>query len=400
MPKTTPFFPRLEPLNIPKFWTHWSGYLSAAQYQYSVISEYYATRDGVALFDTTPLFKYHIRGVEAERFLSRVLARDIQRCAVGQAQYTVWCNPAGFVVEDGVILHLAENEYLLSAARPNMRYFANLVKDEQVEIEDVSTKYAVLAVQGPKSLAVLSQFTDVLDDLAYFRLLKTTIAGCEMWVSRTGFTGSRGYELWLKPEDALTVWDALMAAGDDYNIVPMGEKALMMARIEAGLLLIDVDFSSARHAWVDAQRETPIELGWGWMFRGLEGDKRPFIGRSAIEEEINTQSSRWLTVGLEIDYYDYERLYREIGIMPPKDAMLVEDTHTLYTTQGEYAGYATSVMYSPILKKHIAIAKLPLHLSQVGTEVRLELVPIRRPVSVLARVVKMPFYNPVEKTAN
>lgn len=399
MPKTTPFYPRLAELNETKLWHHWAGYLTALTYQYSAVSEYYATRDGVALFDTSPLFKYRIAGADATRFLSRVLARDVRRCEVGQAHYTAWCNEAGFVLEDGVVLHVAPQVYLLTSARPNFRYFSNLVGEAAVTIEDVSATYGLLAVQGPKSLSVLRQLTADVAGLGYFGVVETAVSGCNVILSRTGFTGARGYELWVKAEDALTVFDALMRVGDDENIIPMGETALSMARIEAGLLLIDVDFSSARYAWVDAQRETPLELGWGWMFRGLAQDDRQFIGRVAIEAAITNQTARWKTVGIEVDYYDYERVHRDIGIMPPKEGLLAEETHSIYKPNGDYAGYATSVMYSPLLKKHIGIAKLPPSLTSIGTEVRLEIVPIRQPVTVLARVVAMPFYSPPNKKA-
>ncbi len=389
----TPFYPRLAPLNQPEIWQHWSGYLSAPKYQYSVLAEYYAVRDAVAVFDTSPLFKYRISGPDAEALLSIVLTRDIRTCAVGQAQYTIWCNEKGYVLEDGVIMKLAENDYLLSAARPNLRHFKLHQGTLDVSIEDVSKRYGVLAVQGSKSLLTLQKLTPDLDALDYFGVAQTTIAGADVIVARAGFTGSKGYELWINAADALTVYDAIMAAGDDYNIIPMGEEALMLLRIEAGLLLIDVDFDSARHAWVDAQRETPIELGWQWMLRNLDQDDRQFVGRAAIEAEIANKTSRWKTIGLQLDYYDYERVHRELGIMPPKDSMLAQETHSLYDADRNYLGYATSVMYSPMLKKHIAIAKLPLDHCKRGTEVYIELVPIHKPVTVKAHVVKMPFYN-------
>ncbi len=380
-------------MNQPEIWHHWSGYLAAPRYQYSVLAEYYAVRDGVAVFDTSPLFKYRISGADAEAFLAKLFARDIRTCAVGQSQYTIWCNEKGFVLEDGVVMRVAENEYLLTAARPNLRHFRLHQGDFDVSIEDVSKAYGILAVQGSKSGLTLGKLTDAVSDLPYFGVTNTSLAGADVIVGRMGFTGSQGYEIWIKAEDALPVFDAIFAVGDDYNIVPLGEDALMLLRIEAGLLLIDVDFDSARHAWVDAQRETPLELGWKWMLRNLDQDDRDFVGRSAIEAEIANKTSRWKTVGLQIDYYDFERVHRELGIMPPKDSMLAQETHSLYDADRNYLGYATSVMYSPLLKKHIAIAKLPLDKCKRGTEVYLEIVPIHKPALVKANVVKMPFYN-------
>ena len=176
-----------------------------------------------------------------------------------------------------------------------------------------------------------------------------------------------------------------------------------MARVEAGLLLMDVDFHSARYAWVDAQRETPTELGFEWMFRNLEKDEREFVGRSAIENEIKNRSSRWLTVGLSVDWHDYERVHVEKGISPPKFELYREDTMSIYRRgeeEWDYAGYASSFLFSSLLKRPIAIAKLPLDQIAPGTEVDLEISVIRKPELVLARVEKLPFYDPARKTAS
>ena len=402
MPKTTPFHARLEPLNEPMIWEHWAGYLAAPRYQYSDLTEYYATRNAAALFDTSPLFKYRFTGSDAEAFLARVMARDIRKCRVGQAQYTIWCNEAGYVMEDGVIMRVAAGEYWLTSAEPNLRYFKKQAKGFDVTIEDISTQYGILAIQGPHSLSVLSQLSDDVAKLRYFRVTQTQIAGADVTISRTGFTGDLGYEIWVGADDALTVFDAVWEAGKGYNITPIGSVALAFARIEAGLLLIDVDFHNARFAWTDAQRETPHELGWGWMFKNLQRDDREFIGRNAIEKEIATGSSRWKTVGLAVDWRDYDRLHREAGIMTPKEGVLLQSTMTIYHRSDipwQYAGYATSFMWSSIKKQHVAIAKLPLDLCVSDTEVDLEISIIRKPEYVLARVVELPFYNPKRKTA-
>ena len=248
---------------------------------------------------------------------------------------------------------------------------------------------------------MLSQLTTAATPLKYFEAAKTEIDGKPIVVTRTGFTGDLGYELWIKTCDATAIWDALMESGKGFNITPIGTTALKMARVEAGLLLMDVDFHSARHAWVDAQRETPVELGWRWMFRNLKNDKRDFIGREAIENELNTKSNRWTTVGLAIDWHDYERVHVEAGIPAPKFELYRESTMSIYRRNEklwDYAGYATSFLFSSLLKKPIAIAKLPPDLAKPGTEVDLEIPVIRKPVNVLARVVSMPFFNPKRKT--
>lgn len=416
MPKTTPFHPRTELLNQPQIWDNWAGYLAAPRYQYSELTEYYAIRNAAALLDTSPLFKLRFSGSGAQSFLQQALARDIRTCKVGQAQYTTWCNDAGFVIEDGVIMHMAENEYWMTTAEPNLRYFRKLARSlsiDDVEIENISDQFGILALQGPHSLTVLQELTDDAAALPYFGVTQTQIADKPVTISRTGFTGDLGYELWIDAADALTIWDALMDAGSGYNITPMGLDALKMSRIEAGLLLLDVDFHSARYAWVDAQRDTPIELGWKWMFRKLAQDDRNFVGRAAIEAEIANKTSRWTMVGLEIDWTEYDRIHREAGIMTPKDGIHQDGTMSIYRRndpavlradgetipEWDYAGYATCFLYSPILKQHIALAKLPLDLAKPGTEVDLEISVIRRPQNVLARVAKTPFYNPARKTA-
>jgi aminomethyltransferase len=397
MIKTTPFHPRLAPLSETMLWKHWSGYAVAQNYQFSTLFEYFAIRNSVAVFDTSPLFKYRIKGADAEQFLAGVLTRDIRKCQSGQAQYTIWCDDAGYLLEDGVVLRLSEEEYLLTSAEPNLRYLSNLIGRQQVEISDISYEYGILAVQGPHSRTVLAQLSKAAVDLPYFHVTQTKIGKKPVVLSRTGFTGDLGFELWIRAEDALVVWDALMAAGAGYNIIPIGLLALKLARIEAGLLLMDVDFSSSRYAWVAGQRETPLELGFDWMLRRLDKDDRPFIGRFAIEQEIVNKTSRWKTVGLMLDWQAYEQVYNEIGLIAPKESIPIEEAHSLYDAKHNYLGYATSLMYSSLLKRHIAIGKLPLHLSQPGDVAYLELMVLHRPKYVLAHVVKMPFYDPPRK---
>jgi aminomethyltransferase len=405
MPRTTPFQSRLEPLNHTGVWKHWSGYLVAPQYQYSANAEYYSIRNSVSVLDTSPLFKYRFTGTDAGSLLERVLARDIGGCGVGRAQYTCWCDERGFVLQDGVVMQVAPGEYWLTAAEPTLRYFRNIAREmtgADVVIEDVSADFGILALQGPHAHRVISQLTDAATPLKYFGVAQTRLEGCEVTVSRTGYTGDLGYELWIRAEDAGTIWDALMAAGKGHNITPIGTTALKMARVEAGLLLMGADFHMSRFAWVDAQRETPNELGWGWMFRKLAEDGRTFIGRSAIEAELEQGTSRWKTVGLAVDWDDYERVFTDAGILPPRHEVYSESTMSIYRRGGkewDYAGYASSFLTSSLLRKPIALAKLPLDLAETGSEVDLEVAVIRQPKNVLARVARMPFFNPPRKTA-
>lgn len=404
MPLTTPFHPRVEARNEAGLWKHWAGYLVAPQYQYSLSAEYYAIRNSVSLLDTTPLFKYRVSGHDAARFLGRVLARDIAGCPLGRAQYTCWCDERGFVLQDGVVMQVDEGEYWLTAAEPTLRYFRSVAREMgvDVEIEDVSRAFGILALQGPHAHEVIRQLTDAATPLSYFGATCAIIEQRPVMISRTGYTGDLGYELWIRAEDACVVWDALMHAGHGHNIIPIGTTALKMARIEAGLLLMGADFHSARFAWVDEQRETPVELGWSWMFRKLGEDDRDFVGRAAIESELRDRTSRWTTVGLAVDWHDYERVYTSAGVVPPRHEVYSESTMSVYrrgTTEWDYAGYASSFTTSSLLRTPLAIAKLPLDLAKPGSEVDLEVTVVRRPQNVLARVARMPFYNPARKSA-
>ena len=254
MIRTTPFHARTAALNETGLWSHWSGHLAAERYSASEKFEYFAVRNGAGIFDTSPLWKYRFSGPGAERFLAGVLARDPRPLTPGRAQYTLWCDDRGHVVEDGVLLRHAEQEFLLTAAEPNLAWFADLVGPrDRVTIEDVSDAHAVLSVQGPRSRVILAALEPAVDDLPYFGLTAGTIAGRAVTISRTGYTGDLGYEVWVSPDDALEVWDAVWEAGRPHRLLPFGLQALYMLRIEAGLLLLDVDFHASRFAWTGSR---------------------------------------------------------------------------------------------------------------------------------------------------
>ena len=399
MIRRTPFHERLEALNETGLWEHWSSYLTAQRYQVSDKFEYFAIRNSAGLFDSSPLFKYRIHGPDAERFLAGVLARDIRTCQPGHAQYTIWCDDRGFVVEDGVILRHGPDEYVLTAAEPNLAYFQELVGRLDVGIEEISEDWAVLAVQGPKSRALIAALTAAVTNLPYFGLTSTKIAKVPVHVSRTGFTGDLGFEIWVPAGEALTIWDAVWGVSRGQGVIPIGMSALYMARIEAGLVLLDVDFHSSRYAWTDADRTTPIELGLGWMFRELATDDRAFIGRDAISREIAGKTSRWKLSGLVVDWRDYDRIYERAGLIPPKDHTPVQDEYYIYDDELNQLGYATSQMYSPILQRHIALARVPLDRTATGSRVKLELAVNHRYEYFDAHVARSPLFNPERRTA-
>jgi aminomethyltransferase len=399
MIRTSPFHERTSAANETGLWAHWSGYLSAAKYQISEKFEYFAIRNSAGLFDSSPLFKYRIHGPDAERFLSGILARDIRACPVGHGQYTIWCDERGYVVEDGVVLRHATDDYMLTSAEPNFAYFADAVGRHRVEIEDVSEQFGVLAVQGPSSRAILSGLDPRVAKLEYFGLTKARIGGVPVTVSRTGYTGDLGFEIWTAADDAVVVWDAVVEASTGRGVIPFGLTALSMARIEAGLLLLDVDFQSSRFAWTDAHRSTPIELGLGWMFRDLAGNDRAFLGREAIAREIAEKTSRWKLTGLVLDWREYDRHFDEAGLIPPKDHTPIEEEYYIYDDDLKQLGYATSLMYSPMLQRHIALARVPLALTPPGSRVKLELAVSHRYEYFDAHVTRLPLFNPERRTA-
>ena len=400
---TTPFHDRLSRLNTQGLYTHWSGHLSALRYTSAPKHEYFAVRNAVGVFDTSPLFKYRVTGPDAERFLAGVLVRDIRLCRPGRAQYTLWCDDRGFVMEDGVVFRESENDFLVTSARPALGWFADLTGRLRVRIEDVSDDYGVLAVQGPRSRTVLAALTTDVESLAYFEHTQTKIGGAPVLLSRTGYTGDLGFELTVEAGHAVDVLDAVLEAGAGHSLRPFGEEALMMLRIEAGLPLVDVEWHDSRLAFTDHDRVTPSELGMGWMLRGVDDDTRPFLGRTAIRRELADHTSRWSSVGIVVDWEHWARLHRDAGLLPPKDEHAPAYESMLYDapagSERSQVGYTTSQMFSPVLQRHIGLARVRPDLAAAGTEVHLEITVNHHNTTVPARTAKLPLYNPARKTA-
>jgi aminomethyltransferase len=399
MPKTTPFHPRLSELDTQGLYTHWQGYLSALRYGPAPKHEYFAVRNSVGIFDTSPLFKYWIRGRDAERLLAGLLVRDVRACRPGRAHYTLWCDDRGFVMEDGVVFRHSETEFLMTSARPNIGYLQDHARRLGVHVEDVTEGYGMLAVQGPRSRAVLGRLTGDAEHLRYFEHTQTKIADTEVTVSRTGYTGDLGYEITVEADAAVDVLDAVLEAGEGHGMRPYGEEALMMLRVEAGLVLVDVEFHNSRLAWSDHDRVTPQELGMGWMLRGIEDDTRPFVGRRAILRELAEQTSRWSTVGIVADWQHWDRLHRDLGLLPPKDEHPLPYESMLYDGAGEQVGYATAFMYSPVLQRHIGLARVRPALAAPDTELHLEIAISHHNERVRCRTARLPLFNPERKTA-
>ncbi|HEY5662618.1 MAG TPA: aminomethyltransferase family protein [Ilumatobacter sp.] len=399
MLRQSPFHDRVAAANQTSLWSHWAGHLVVDKYQMSEKFEYTAIRNSVGIFDSSPLYKYRICGPDAERFLSAVLTRDIRTCRPGQAQYTIWCDERGFVNEDGVVLRHTADDFWLTAARPNLAYLRDRIGRADVAVTDVSNELAILAVQGPNSRAVLARLAPEVDRLGFFDHAPAKLGGAAVTIARTGFTGDLGFEIYCDADDAHPVWDAVVEAGAPYGILPFGQIALLMARIEAGLLLIDVDFEASRFAENDEHRSTPSELGFGWMLRGIDDDTRPFVGRRAIRRELAEGASRWRMMGLVVDWDDHDRKYTAAGMVPPKHHTPVHEDMMVYDDQAQRVGYATSFMYSPVLQRHIALARLRPDLAVPGAAVNLEFTINHRYVKVAAHAVSTPFFTPARKTS-
>jgi aminomethyltransferase len=399
MIRTTPFHQRLSELNTQGLYTHWSGTLSALRYTHAPKHEYFAVRNSVGVFDTSPLFKYRITGPDAERLLAGVLTRDIRACRPGRAHYTVWCDDGGHVMEDGVVFRESETDFLMTAARPNLSWLEEHVGHLRVAMEDVTEQYGVLAVQGPRSRVVLAGLMPEIDSLGYFEHTATKVAGAPVMLSRTGYTGDLGYEIMVEADHAVDVLDAVLEAGAGHGIRPFGEEALMTLRIEAGLPLIDVEWHNARLAMTEHDRISPKELGLGWMLRGVLDDDRAFVGGRAIRRELRDRTSRWTTVGIVADWQDWDRLHRDAGLFPSKSEHPLGYESMLYDDDGANVGYSTSFVYSPVLQRHIGIARVRPEHGAKGSQLHLELAINHQNTKVVVTTTSMPFFNPARKTA-
>jgi aminomethyltransferase len=373
----------------------WSGYYTVSAYEGHHEHEYNAIRNAAALIDVSPLFKYLITGADAARFVNRIITRDVSKMSVGQVFYTPWCDEHGRVIDDGTVSRLGEQLFRWTAADPSLRWLRQNAAGLDVVVDDVSEEFAAVALQGPTSARLLRAVASAnLDTLKYFRVTSGTIAGVAVDISRTGYTGDLGYEIWMRAGDAVRVWDALMEGGKPFDIKPAGMLALDVARIEAGLLLIEVDFFSSKKAMIDAQSYSPYEMGLG---RLVNLDKGRFIGQQALREEHRRGHARQV-VGLEIDWAEVERIYEQCNLPPSVSATASRVAVPVYRN-GKQVGKATSTTWSPVLKKMIALATLERPHFADGTVVQIEMTveAVRHQVS--ARVVPTPFFNPPRKVA-
>jgi aminomethyltransferase len=395
MLKSTPFHSRTAPLVRAQTWRRWAGFQVASAYDPHPDREYAAIRNAAALFDVSPLHKYRIRGRDAVALLDRMVTRDVRKCSVGQVLYTPWCDAQGKVVDDGTISRLDEGTFRLTSAEPSLRWLSMNAIGMDVDIEDVSETTAALALQGPRSRAILAQLVPAdLDTLKYFRLVHTTLRGVPVTISRTGYTGDLGYEIWIDRDNAVAVWDALMDVGASYGIAPAGIWALDLARIEAGLVMLDVDYFSSHHALIPDQKSSPLELNLAWT---VSKDKGPYNGRQAHRAE-RARGSQWNFVGVEISWPSLERLYAERGLPPSLPTVAWRGSAPIFR-EGKQIGYATSGCWSPLLKKYLALAHITAPHFAPGTSVEMEMTVEHRRKRAEATIRKLPFFDPGRKRA-
>lgn len=387
----TPFHPRTAPWNRKQQWREWAGYLAASAYFDHHDIEYTAIREAAALIDVSPLYKVRVAGPDAERLVDRVVTRDATKIAVGQVVYTPWCDERGKVLDDGTVHRLGPTEFRWTSAEPNVRWLTLNAAGLDVAIEDESEAVAALALQGPRSRAVLEAATGAsFADLGYFRRRPAVVAGVEIDVSRTGYTGDLGYELWIPSEAATAVWDELVRAGEPFGLRPAGLAALDLARLEAGFILLEVDYTSARHAENAEQAYSPFEIGLGRLVRF---DKADYVGRRALLAEQRAGGPRRRLVGLRLDWAEIEAAYAAQDLAPALSPVVDRSPRPVFGPGGRQIGRVTSLGWSPLLKAAIALASVPAEYEAPGRRVEVEWSVEGRRGRVAATVSPLPFLD-------
>jgi aminomethyltransferase len=395
MLKTSPFHARTAPLVRAQTWRRWAGYQMASAYDPHPDREYAAIRNAAALIDVSPLFKYRISGKDAARLLDRMVTRDVRKLKVGQVYYTPWCDAHGKVIDDGTVSRLDEGTYRLTSAESSLRWLHLNGVGMDVSIEDVSESMGALSLQGPLARAILAQASPAdFEALKYFRLVHTTLRDLPVTISRTGYTGDLGYEIWVDAARAVELWDALLQAGTPFGIVPAGVWALDIARIEAGLIMLEVDYYSAHHAMIEAQKSSPFEINLGWA---VSAGKGPFNGRKRLAAE-RARGPAWAFVGLEVEWDSIERLFAAHRL-PPHLSNIAWRTSAPVYRSGMQVGYASSGCWSPLLKKSLALAHLTAPHFAPGTRLQIEITVEHQRKQADAIVRPLPFFDPERKRA-
>jgi aminomethyltransferase len=393
MPIPSPFHERTSRLCTSFRWKDWAGYAAVCSYDTTHDREYFAFRESAGLLDVSPLFKYEVQGPDATALLSRMMVRDVAKLKVGRVGYSCWCDDHGKVIDDGTVTRLDENHYRVTAADPSLYWLQTVGRGMRVTIEDSSARLATLALQGPRSREILRAASDAdMDALKFFGATRARLDGLDVWITRTGYTGDLGYEVWVERDGAVRLWDALMAAGKPHGIEPAGLDALDMTRIEAGFVLLGIDYFSAPKVVLEARKSSPFEIGLGWI---VDLERGNFIGRDALVAE-RARGSLWALVGLEVSWEALERLYESYSLPPSLPASARRDGLPVYAGERQ-VGKVTSHTWSPILKKYIALASVLASHAAPGTVLEMEHTVEFERRKVPTTVVKTPFYDPERK---
>ncbi len=388
----TAFHPRTVDLCHSRDWLQWSGFFVARSYNDFAQPEYAAIRHAAALIDVSPLYKYHVTGRDSIEMVNRVFTHDMAKMDVGQVVYTPWCDADGAVRQEGTVFRIKEHKYQVCAAEPALGWLMQNALGFDVKITDRSDDIAALSLQGPNSRTILSEVSDIaMDDIKFFRFAEGTIDGIPVSVSRTGYTGDLGYEIWIPADQAVTVWDRLISGGAAHHILPCGLSAMDISRVEAGFILINVDYVSAEVARLPQHRMSALELGLGWAVKfGKEGN---FVGRRALEAEKATGVKRSV-VGIEIGWQPLEDVYATANMMPDLPLIPCREPVPVYDRHGKQIGRVTTRVWSMLLKKFIGIATVNAEFKDIGTEVFIEVTVDFERKRVPARVANMGFYRP------
>lgn len=396
MPIGTPFHSRTSELCTSLFYKDWAGYYTVCSYDTCHEREYYALRNTAGLIDVSPLFKYDVYGKDAAAFLSRVMVKDISKLGVGRCTYLCWCDDHGKVLDDGTVSRLDDTHYRVTAAEPTLSWLMCLSRRFEVTIEDSTDKIGTLSLQGPNSRDILKNVSDAdMDSIRYFGVTKAKLEGVDVVISRTGYTGDLGYEVWVERKQALKVYDAIIAGGREHRIQPVGLDAMDVTRIEAGYIMNGVDYFSANSCLLESRKSTPYEIGLGWT---VDLSRDPFIGQDALKTE-KANGSAWAIVGLVYDWPAFERLFDESGLPPQLPGGAWRTPVPVYNKKGAQVGQGTSGAWSAILKDNLALATVESAYATPGTVLQIEVTVEYKRRQVPATVTKTPFFDPSRKKA-
>jgi len=395
MPRTTPFHERTAALTQSMAWKEWAGYAAACNFDAHSEREYFAIRSSAGLLDVTPLYKYEVTGPDAARFLARLWTRDITKLKPGRVAYGCMCDGEGKTLDDGTVACLGPEAYRVTSSEAWLSWFERHRRGYDVEVEDSTDRISALALQGPLSREILSAVTDAdLDSMRFFGVEECKLAGAAGWVTRTGYTGDLGYELWVANDDAVGLYDALLEAGEPHNMQPMGLDALDVSRIEAGFVLQGVDYISSRSCLIESRKSTPEEAGLGWT---VNLDREGWIGREALLREREV-GPKWGLVGLEFDWAELEGLHAEYDLPPHLAPIACRSAVPVYLSSGEQVGQVTSSTWSPTLKRYLGLGQVFAEHAAIGTKLQVEYTVEFERRKLTATVVKRPFFDPPRKT--